>query len=250
MERLERVSMRVEDDPSSATSIDSDRTIRIYSDLSCNEAICAVGVDSGDTGPNFTFRKELEMSRPYRKLRKDLDSIDFSFRSSITRAHAWTILSSTNISIISVVALPIALHEISNPHHYLSVREDYESDDSSEQHANGDRPSTRSSTLGESSLTSQVAKKVLQIGGFGGFSQLSNRRIALSADEADAMACHKPEDRDFGGKWTMQSLKSSHMSPCGICSAFNVEITTCAYCSETFCQKCLRAHCRHFISIR
>ncbi|KAH7072537.1 hypothetical protein FB567DRAFT_538348 [Paraphoma chrysanthemicola] len=65
------------------------------------------------------FETVLEASTVYRRARKP--GCDSSFRSSIVRSHAWTVLSDislSEISVISVIALPIRLLDIANAQHY------------------------------------------------------------------------------------------------------------------------------------
>jgi hypothetical protein len=65
---------------------------------------------------SYEFDNDLKSSRPYRKATRD--SVDFSFRSSIALSYAWSKLTLSDISFISVVALPIRANEITNGHHY------------------------------------------------------------------------------------------------------------------------------------
>ncbi|KAK0634190.1 hypothetical protein B0T14DRAFT_87230 [Immersiella caudata] len=67
----------------------------------------------------FEFEDEINESGPYRRVQRD--TMDFSFRSSIARSHAWSIfsgLSLSNISVMAVIALPIYADEITNSRHY------------------------------------------------------------------------------------------------------------------------------------
>ncbi|KAF4345562.1 Ras family other [Fusarium beomiforme] len=67
----------------------------------------------------FEFERDLKSSRVYRKAKRD--TMDFSARSSVARTHAWSSLSGislSDISHISVLALPLYAEDISNPHHY------------------------------------------------------------------------------------------------------------------------------------
>lgn len=68
---------------------------------------------------NFSFEKDLEVSRPYRKAIRD--TMDFSFRSSLIGSKSWSTLSDlslSEISNISVIALPICSSDITNSSHY------------------------------------------------------------------------------------------------------------------------------------
>jgi hypothetical protein len=65
------------------------------------------------------FEKDLKASRPYRKATRD--TVDYSFRSSIALSHAWSALSDlslSDISVMSVIALPVLPSEICNWYYY------------------------------------------------------------------------------------------------------------------------------------
>ncbi|KAF5535701.1 Rho guanine nucleotide exchange factor scd1 [Fusarium phyllophilum] len=67
----------------------------------------------------FDFEHDLKLSRVYRHAKRD--TMDFSARSSVARTHAWSCLSGislSEISNISVLALPLYVEDISNPQHY------------------------------------------------------------------------------------------------------------------------------------
>ena len=67
----------------------------------------------------FDFERDLEASRVYSRATRD--TVDFSFRSSAVGSHAWSTLSDvslSDISIISVIALPVYPKDITNGHHY------------------------------------------------------------------------------------------------------------------------------------
>jgi hypothetical protein len=69
------------------------------------------------------FETVLEASRVYRKALNPTS--DVSFRSSVVRSHAWTVLSDislSDISAISVLALPILPDEIVHSEHYTFSR--------------------------------------------------------------------------------------------------------------------------------
>jgi hypothetical protein len=68
---------------------------------------------------SFGFEPDLEGSWVYRKVRKSTS--DVSYRSSVALSHAWTALSEislSDISAISVVALPISSNDLLNGHYY------------------------------------------------------------------------------------------------------------------------------------
>ncbi|KAK0701296.1 ras family-domain-containing protein [Lasiosphaeris hirsuta] len=65
------------------------------------------------------FEKDLKASRVYRRIKRD--TMDFSMRSSVARSYGWSVFSGmslSNISDISVLALPIYPGDITNPQHY------------------------------------------------------------------------------------------------------------------------------------
>lgn len=67
----------------------------------------------------FEFEDDLEASHVYRRLTGD--TCDRSFTSSAVRTHAWSIfsgLSLADISVLSVIALPLYLVDIKNAEHY------------------------------------------------------------------------------------------------------------------------------------
>ncbi|KAK0614078.1 hypothetical protein B0T14DRAFT_527604 [Immersiella caudata] len=67
----------------------------------------------------FDFEPDLEASRVYRRVQRD--TMDFSFRSSVAWSNDLSVFSGLtlgDISVMSVIALPICAAEISNAHHY------------------------------------------------------------------------------------------------------------------------------------
>jgi hypothetical protein len=92
-----------------------------------------------ETARVFAFERVLKASRVYRRAKRPTD--DRSFRSSIPLSHAWTALSDislSDISAISVVALPLAETDISNGHHYTFA--ELIDNDKSTIHPDGDDP--------------------------------------------------------------------------------------------------------------
>lgn len=72
-----------------------------------------------ETIQRFTFDEDLESSRAYKRAKHD--SCDHSFVSSTIRTSAWSIfsgLSLADISVVSVVALPLYPGDIKNKEHY------------------------------------------------------------------------------------------------------------------------------------
>ncbi|KAI1743451.1 hypothetical protein F4680DRAFT_408265 [Xylaria scruposa] len=75
-------------------------------------------------GSAFDFESDLEASRVYRRAQRD--TMDFSLRSSVAYTHAWSALSGyslANISVLSVIALPLDLEDITNRHHYIGTND-------------------------------------------------------------------------------------------------------------------------------
>ncbi|KAF2649457.1 hypothetical protein K491DRAFT_698082 [Lophiostoma macrostomum CBS 122681] len=71
---------------------------------------------------DLTFERDLKGSWVYRKVRRSTTE-DKSFRSSVALSHAWSALSEislSDISAISVVALPISCNDLVNGYHYRS----------------------------------------------------------------------------------------------------------------------------------
>lgn len=67
----------------------------------------------------FWFEDDLEASRVYRRAQRD--TMDFSFRSSIAGTNSWSVfsgLSLGDVSIMSVIALPVYSRDLVNPEHY------------------------------------------------------------------------------------------------------------------------------------
>ncbi|KAF4966894.1 hypothetical protein FSARC_5507 [Fusarium sarcochroum] len=67
----------------------------------------------------FDFEDDLELSRVYRRAQRD--TMDFSFRSSIARSNSWSVfsgLSLGDVSIMSVIALPVYQEDLTNAQHY------------------------------------------------------------------------------------------------------------------------------------
>ncbi|KAK1749688.1 hypothetical protein QBC47DRAFT_333265 [Echria macrotheca] len=68
---------------------------------------------------SFGFEPDLEASRVYRRVHRE--TMDFSFRSSIAGSNTMSVFSGLtlgDVSITSVIALPVFAPEISNAHHY------------------------------------------------------------------------------------------------------------------------------------
>ncbi|KAJ4416869.1 hypothetical protein N0V82_006508 [Gnomoniopsis sp. IMI 355080] len=93
----------MDDDASTITGVDRRDTIR--------------GVTNGVL--KFAFERILETTWVYK--RNERNECDVSFISSAQRSHAWSIFSSVSladVSIKSVIAMPITTLDISNPVHY------------------------------------------------------------------------------------------------------------------------------------
>lgn len=95
-------------------SEDDDATIRTTRPSAANHTSILEAV-----GVRFAFEHDLESSRVYRMAKND--DCDRSFKSSAIRTNAWSIfsgLSLADISVISVVALPLHARDIGNREHY------------------------------------------------------------------------------------------------------------------------------------
>ncbi|KAF4458423.1 hypothetical protein FALBO_14849 [Fusarium albosuccineum] len=69
----------------------------------------------------FEFEDDLETSGVYRRARRNRDTMDFSFRSSVAKSHVWSILSGlsmSDVSIMSMMALPVYQEDLTNAQHY------------------------------------------------------------------------------------------------------------------------------------
>ncbi|KAK5992887.1 hypothetical protein PT974_06309 [Cladobotryum mycophilum] len=68
---------------------------------------------------SFDFDHDLKSSRVYRRAKRE--TMDFSFRSSMTRPNSWSIfsgLSLGDVSAVSVIALPVYREDLKNAKHY------------------------------------------------------------------------------------------------------------------------------------
>ena len=68
----------------------------------------------------FAFESTLDASRVYRRAQRG-DKCDVSFTTSLARTHAWSVfsgLSIADISVLSVIALPLYLEDVGHCQHY------------------------------------------------------------------------------------------------------------------------------------
>ena len=89
-----------------------------------NPSKSPLNINTNSSLPKSDFEDDLESSRVYRRAQRD--TMDFSYRSSITRSNAWSVfsgLSLGDISLISVIGLPVFPHDITNAHHYNFVQD-------------------------------------------------------------------------------------------------------------------------------
>lgn len=101
--------------------------------------------------PSLGFERKLESTWVYRKARRS--TADISFRTSMALSYAWSALSDvslSDISNISVVALPISSSDLTNGHHYPS------SASSSQRHAQA--PTISQPTTGVPTSTISTVK--------------------------------------------------------------------------------------------
>ncbi|QPC67405.1 hypothetical protein HYE67_009636 [Fusarium culmorum] len=81
--------------------------------------LSSTGTDIDSNLFKFDFEHDLESSRVYRRTKRD--TVDFSFCSSILRSNSWYVfsgLSLSDVSCLSVIALPVYSDDIINAHHY------------------------------------------------------------------------------------------------------------------------------------
>ncbi|CAG2004826.1 unnamed protein product [Fusarium graminearum] len=81
--------------------------------------LSSTGTDIDSNLLKFDFEDDLESSRVYRRTKRD--TVDFSFCSSILRSNSWSVfsgLSLSDVSCLSVIALPVYSDDIINAHHY------------------------------------------------------------------------------------------------------------------------------------
>ncbi|GAB1314697.1 Rho guanyl-nucleotide exchange factor activity [Madurella fahalii] len=86
--------------------------------------------EPGPWTSGFEFEDDLKVSRPYRRAQND--TMDVSRRSSIALSHALSALtgiSLSDISTLSIIALPVYSDEISNSHHYKFTSQELEPTD-------------------------------------------------------------------------------------------------------------------------
>ncbi|KAG5808129.1 hypothetical protein H9Q74_007206 [Fusarium xylarioides] len=79
----------------------------------------SISTDTSLSISNFDFEDDLESSRVYRRAVRE--TMDFSFRSSIARSHNWSVfsgLSLGDVSVMSVIALPVCQGDLANAEHY------------------------------------------------------------------------------------------------------------------------------------
>jgi hypothetical protein len=97
-------------------SIEDDASVAASSHGTIEHRPASVFESGRDLISDFSFEEDLENSRVYRQVYRT--SVDYSFRSSVARSHAWTLLSLQHVSLLSVIALPLNRSEISNAGHY------------------------------------------------------------------------------------------------------------------------------------
>jgi hypothetical protein len=102
--------------------------------LSRRDSLASTLIGSSRTGDEISttdepystfihFDRYLQQSRPYQSAQRD--SVDYSFHSSVTRPNAWSALSAlslSDVSAISVIALPLYRDDIKNAHYYTFGR--------------------------------------------------------------------------------------------------------------------------------
>ncbi|KAK8041982.1 Rho guanine nucleotide exchange factor scd1 [Apiospora rasikravindrae] len=92
----------------------------------------------------FAFEKVLEHSWVYK--RNANNNCDASFVSSVQRSYAWSVFSEyslADISILSVIAMPITTLDVSNGIYYIAGKEDAAQEEGDRTHAGGSNSSPR-----------------------------------------------------------------------------------------------------------
>jgi hypothetical protein len=138
--------------------------------------------DSSQAG----FHDDLGTSRVYR--RTERYESDISFTSSAVRTHAWSIfsgLSLSEVSIISAIALPLFLEEISNRQWYTSERLDNASSKAPRQVMNEPFQSASTSVY---ATTSEPVAQMVEPRGLRGVSSLLNPPTSSGGSPASSSA--------------------------------------------------------------
>ncbi|KAI0545639.1 hypothetical protein F4679DRAFT_560234 [Xylaria curta] len=126
----------------------------------------------------FEFESDLNMSRVYRRAQRD--TMDFSFRSSVTNKRAWSMLSShslAHISVLSVIALPLDLEDITNRHHYIDTNDAPEVED------DPSTPISETSLVEEGSIFEDCLNIHCQLLQIPGFRELFNNQWQVQWEE-------------------------------------------------------------------
>ncbi|KAF5621332.1 Rho guanine nucleotide exchange factor scd1 [Fusarium tjaetaba] len=87
--------------------------------LTAESPVTSITTENSLAISKFDFEDDLESSRVYRRAVRE--TMDYSFRSSIARSHSWSVfsvLSLGDVSIMSVIALPVYQDDITNAEHY------------------------------------------------------------------------------------------------------------------------------------
>jgi hypothetical protein len=112
--------------------VDDGATIRPAEDLG-DDGMVIRGVGRRSTirrsvdmleGAGFAFESVLQQSWVYRRNRGN--ECDVSFVSSVQRSHAWSVFSGyslAEISVLSVIAMPLTLSDLTNCQHYVQNEE-------------------------------------------------------------------------------------------------------------------------------
>jgi hypothetical protein len=132
------------------------------------------------------FHDDLGTSRVYR--RTERYESDVSFTSSAVRTHAWSIfsgLSLSEVSVISAIALPLFLEEISNRQWYTSGRLDNASSKPSRQVMN---ESFQSASTSVYATTIEPVAQMVEPRGLGGVSSLLNPPTSSGGSPASSSA--------------------------------------------------------------
>ena len=108
-------------------SSDADNEVQTIREVGHNYSNCDTSNNIGTFSVNetgFAFESILEQSWVYR--RNERNECDCSFVSSVQRSHAWSVFSGyslADISILSVIAMPLTLRELANARYYRAQAE-------------------------------------------------------------------------------------------------------------------------------
>ncbi|KAJ3557172.1 hypothetical protein NPX13_g9983 [Xylaria arbuscula] len=122
--------------------------------------------------------------------------MDFSFRSSVAHTHAWSLLSGlslADVSVLSVIALPLDLEDVANRHHYIDAGDQQlasMADDFSSAHQL-ESPFTEEKSIYH--LCLRIYSQLIQITGFQGLfdTQWRGQQVTYNKDMTEQCEGHR-----------------------------------------------------------